>query len=261
MKKCISQIMWAILSLSTIAYALDDPTVKALDNLELNRILFVGNSYLYYNDSLHNHVRRMAEEKFPERADLFKYKSSTIGGSKLKHHDLDHLLDSQNIGVKKNFELVILQGGSSEPLSEKSRRRFYREAKRMIKEIRDSGGEAALYMTHAYVKPHKAYYPEMINVVEDTYRKAGNDNEVLVVPVGLAFKKAYQQQPDIKLHKDFDGTHPSLLGTYLAANVVFASIFKSSPIGLNYNYFDAVADEDRQFLQKIAQETVSDFYD
>jgi hypothetical protein len=42
---------------------------------------------------------------------------------------------------------------------------------------------------------------------------------------------------------------------------VFASIFKSSPIGLNYNYFDAVADEDRQFLQKIAQETVSDFYD
>ncbi|MBT6692884.1 MAG: hypothetical protein HOB09_05570, partial [Porticoccaceae bacterium] len=176
-------------------------------------------------------------------------------------HDLDHLLDSQNIGVKKNFELVILQGGSSEPLSEKSRRRFYREAKRMIKEIRDSGGEAALYMTHAYVKPHKAYYPEMINVVEDTYRKAGNDNKVLVVPVGLAFKKAYQQQPDIKLHKDFDGTHPSLLGTYLAANVVFASIFKSSPIGLNYNYFDAVADEDRQFLQKIAQETVSDFYD
>ena len=118
MKKCISQIMWAILSLSTIAYALDGPTVKALDNLELNRILFVGNSYLYYNDSLHNHVRRMAEEKFPERADLFKYKSSTIGGSKLKHHDLDHLLDSQNIGVKKNFELVILQGGSSEPLSD-----------------------------------------------------------------------------------------------------------------------------------------------
>lgn len=25
------------------------------------RILFVGNSYLYYNDSLHNHVRRIVE--------------------------------------------------------------------------------------------------------------------------------------------------------------------------------------------------------
>jgi hypothetical protein len=26
------------------------------------RVLFVGNSYLYYNDSLHNHVERMAIE-------------------------------------------------------------------------------------------------------------------------------------------------------------------------------------------------------
>jgi CII-binding regulator of phage lambda lysogenization HflD len=24
-----------------------------------NRILFVGNSYLYYNDSIHNHVKRL----------------------------------------------------------------------------------------------------------------------------------------------------------------------------------------------------------
>ena len=29
------------------------------------RVLFVGNSYLYYNDSLHNHVERMAMERHP----------------------------------------------------------------------------------------------------------------------------------------------------------------------------------------------------
>ena len=28
----------------------------------LTRVLFIGNSYLYYNDSLHNHVERMAQE-------------------------------------------------------------------------------------------------------------------------------------------------------------------------------------------------------
>jgi hypothetical protein len=30
----------------------------------LTRVLFIGNSYLYYNDSLHNHVKRMASERF-----------------------------------------------------------------------------------------------------------------------------------------------------------------------------------------------------
>ena len=30
------------------------------------RILFVGNSYLYYNDSVHNHVERMLIEHYED---------------------------------------------------------------------------------------------------------------------------------------------------------------------------------------------------
>ena len=73
------------------------------------KILFIGNSYLYYNDSLHNHLRRMAEEKFPDRSNLISYKSSTIGGSRLEHHNIDHLLKATNIGVKTPFELVVFK--------------------------------------------------------------------------------------------------------------------------------------------------------
>ena len=100
----------------------------------------------------------------------------------------------------------------------------------------------------------------MIKNIKSLYLKAGNDNQSLVIPVGLAFEKAYQYSPDIKLHKDFDGSHPSLLGTYLAANVVFATLFKTSPIGLKYNYFDTISDKDRDFLQKIATLTVGEFF-
>ena len=202
----------------------------------------------------------MVAEKFPERSKLAVYKSATIGGSKLSHHNLDHLLDSKNIGVENNFELVILQGGSSESLSETSRRAFYSQVKEKVKKIRAKGGEAALYMTHAYVKPHKAYDPKMINHIRDTYLKAGNDNSVLVIPVGLAFARAYEQQPGLKLHKAFDGTHPSLLGTYLASCVVFASIFNTSPVGLDYDYFDVISDQDKMFLQRIAEDTVNEFF-
>jgi hypothetical protein len=35
------------------------PTVTAPKTAKPERVLFVGNSYLYYGDSLHNHVRRM----------------------------------------------------------------------------------------------------------------------------------------------------------------------------------------------------------
>ncbi len=42
-----------------------EPKVSSLENPSPERILFVGNSYLYYNDSLHNHLRRMFEEKKP----------------------------------------------------------------------------------------------------------------------------------------------------------------------------------------------------
>ena len=36
-----------------------------------NRILFIGNSYLFYNDGVSNHVKRMADEMFSEKAHLF----------------------------------------------------------------------------------------------------------------------------------------------------------------------------------------------
>ena len=34
----------------------------------LTRVLFIGNSYLYYNHSLHSHVKRLASERFSHMA-------------------------------------------------------------------------------------------------------------------------------------------------------------------------------------------------
>ena len=112
MKTLTYRIIFLILAISHSGTTFSESRIKSLENTEPTRILFIGNSYLYYNDSLHNHLRRMAEEKFPDRSNLLSYKSSTIGGSRLEHHNIDHLLKATNIGVKTPFELVILQGGS-----------------------------------------------------------------------------------------------------------------------------------------------------
>ena len=93
------------------------------------------------------------------------------------------------------------------------------------------------------------------------YNNAGIENNALVIPVGIAFENAYKANPNIKLHKTFDGSHPSLLGTYLASCVVFASITNQSPKGIKYNYFDEISAEDKNFLQNIAHITVENFFD
>ncbi len=59
-------ILLIFLFMSSGSYTSEEPQVKSLKGLKPNRILF-ENSYLYYNDSLHNHVKRMAAEKFAER--------------------------------------------------------------------------------------------------------------------------------------------------------------------------------------------------
>ena len=126
--------------------------------------------------------------------------------------------------------------------------------------IRATGAEVALYMIHAYVKPHALYDPGMFDKIRRTYIPAGNDLGALVIPVGLAFERAYTARPEIVLHEAFDGTHPNMLGTYLAACVVYQSIYGPSVVGIEYDYFGEVPEEAAEFLRHIADETVRDFF-
>ena len=246
-------------SLSTVpAYAA--PEVARLQNPKPERILFVGNSYLYYNDSLHNHVRRMVDAADVAELEELTYKSATIGGATLRDHAIDHLLVPANLRVAAPFEVVILQGGSAEPLSEAGRAGFIATASAYAAKVRAAGGEPVLYMTPAYVPPHRRYRPEMIEDIASLYLETGNEIDAMVIPVGLAFAEAYRRRPEIELHKDFDGSHPSMLGTYLAAAITFESLYGVSPVGNTYDYYGAINGDDARFLQEVAHDTVTEFY-
>ncbi|KPK16411.1 MAG: hypothetical protein AMJ67_14465, partial [Betaproteobacteria bacterium SG8_41] len=126
--------------------------------------------------------------------------------------------------------------------------------------ITERGGKTALYLTHAHVEPHKRANPENIRLTEDLYVSVGNEVGALVIPVGLAFEEAYRRKPDMKLHKEYDGSHPDLIGTYLAACTVYASIYGKSPVGNSYDYFGKIDKETALFLQQVAEDTVKRFY-
>ena len=92
------------------------------------------------------------------------------------------------------------------------------------------------------------------------YVSAGREVGALVIPVGLAFEEAYRQRPGIRLHQDYDGSHPELIGTYLAACVVYASLYGKSPVGNSYDYNGRIDKETAAFLQKVADDTVRKFF-
>lgn len=254
-------LLLAIPFISLAIAAAPAPTVKAPQVDTPMRLLFVGNSYFYYGDSLHNHVQRLVTSADPALEGKLTYKSATIGGAELAHHDIDYLTRPGRIGVKEPFQLVILQAASGEPLSEARRAKFREKAIEFEKVIRERGGKTALYLSHAYVKPHKEAKPENITRTEELYVTVGNEIGALVIPVGLAFEEAYRRRPAIKLHKDFDGSHPELIGTYLAACTVYASVYGKSPVGNKYDYYGKIDPEMAAFLQKVAADTVKKFYE
>ena len=89
-------------------------------------ILFIGNSYLYYNDSMHNHVEELMEDFYKDQEIVTK--SATIGGSRLENHNIDHLLKPKNLQRKEQVDMVIMQGGSGEVIDKASRKKFIKTA-------------------------------------------------------------------------------------------------------------------------------------
>ena len=247
--------------LATAAFAeAPAPAVKKLTVETPTHLLFVGNSYLYYGDSLHNHVRRMVYAANPDmKPGTLKYKSATISGSALHDHNIDSYIEPGKLRVKEPFQVVIMQGGSSVGWSKKRPPVFKATVADFAAKIRAAGGQPALYMTHAYVAPHKRTDPGMTDVLDQIYTEAGNETGALVIPVGLAFAEAYARKPDMVLQKTFDGSHPSLLGTYLAAATVYASLY-GDPTGNPYDYYGQFGKEDMAFLQQVAQDTVTKYY-
>lgn len=222
------------------------------------RVLFIGNSYTYYNGSLHVHANRIAANA--DRGNRYDYRAATIAGAPLHYHAIEHLITPGRLGVKEPFEVVILQTNSTDAMSERNRARFRETASEFNAAIAKRGGKTALYMTQAHVKPSKYAGSDMLSRTVQMYVDVGNEIGALVIPAGLAFEEAYRRRPDIKLHSELDGSHPSLLGTYLAACTVYATLYARRSEGNAYDYQGTIARDDALFLQQVADATVEKFF-
>jgi hypothetical protein len=258
-KRCLLSLACIVLGIFGQTALAQPIKVKPAEKSNPERVLFVGNSYYYYNNSLHNHVSNLVKAADPALGAKLQFKSATIGGSALHQHNIAHLTEPGRIGVSQPFQWVVMQGGSGEPLSVARREVFRKTAASHAELVKARGGQVALYMTHVYVKPHKQQKATNIQATESLYVEVGNEIGALVIPVGLAFEEAYRRDPDLKLHHP-DGTHPSLLGTYLAACTTYAVLYAQTPVGNVYRAEGAIDEALATRLQQVAQDVVTQFF-
>ena len=229
-------------------------------------ILYVGNSFFYYNNSIHNHVLNLTRVADPANKESYRGTSVTISGSGFDWHDMESYFRPDGIGKYsftrdneivfnkpgKQFDAVIMSDCSQCPVHPKLKSVFHEYAKKQTDIVVKYGARPAFFMTWAYKDK-----PEMTAQLAEQYTIAGNDNDALVIPGGLAFANAISKRPDLEFYQP-DKRHPTLIGTYLGACTIYASLYKKSPVGNTY-----LADIDPKlanFLQVTAWETVLEYF-
>jgi hypothetical protein len=208
-------------------------------------LLFVGNSLTYYNGGMERHVKSLASSATP--ATIIEVEEATQSGATLKVlYEKKGLLEKIRVG---GHDVVILQDDIPE-LTEHTIEPFFTYARLFNQEIVAAGGETVLFMAWPYARLGWVTLEE----IADAHRKIGKELDVRVAPVGIAFQRAMAERPGLDMISG-DTEHESMHGTYLAANVIYATLFNKSPEGFTYRP-SGVSEEEAAFLQRIAWETV-----
>jgi len=232
-----------------------------LNAQQTKKVLFLGNSYTSYNQ-LPVLVANLANAG----GHLIIQDSNTPGGTTFASHS-NNATTLAKIKAQ-DWDYVVLQAQSQEPSFSPGQVATYTYPYAAI--LSDSilsnnpCTEPLFYMTWGRKNgdasncgsyPPICTYDGMQQRLRESYVEMAQDNDASVAPVGVAWKTIRDLYPLIELYNP-DQSHPSLEGSYLAACVFYASIFRESVLG---NTYTAGLDSLTVYrLQDMASSTVLD---
>jgi hypothetical protein len=190
------------------------------------RVAFVGNSFIWFAlgagpSDVVNDVPGLVEALAAARhRKVMALVVVTRGGATLEDHakrrDLPLALEG------KRADVVVLQEQSERPLRDVAAMR----AGALALAAQARGARLILVETWP-----RAEAPEDLPGLEAATRETARAIGAEVAPVGHAFDAVRRARPDVPLYAG-DRRHPSALGAYLAACVLYAVLYRAEPAGV-----------------------------
>jgi len=197
-----------------------------------DRILFIGNSYT-------GQIRGMVT-KFVAASPYKECRIDFIspGGRTLEKHFENDATMAKIRDV--NWDVVVLQDQSQTPAIFPEK--FMDAARKIDRIIDDVGAKTVFYETwgrrdgdkqNAHLFPT---YKSMQKALSNSYKIAARKCDAQVAPVGQAWAVLRKDNPELgeKLYKG-DGSHPAAPGAYLAACVLYATLFDADPTTVEFD--------------------------
>jgi len=208
------------------------------------RVLFIGNSYTHFHQLRHV-VRRVIESAEP--GVIVHTQEVTHSGWDLWRHWRSGIA-RRRLG-RAHFTHVVLQGHSLAPLRDRDRARMTQAAHRFTTLIEHAGAQPILYETWARRSGHRVYRQgeaagpdDMQARIDATYQSIASDTGAAIAPVGDTFRRIAGILPEADLYSH-DGSHPSELGTFIAAATLARSIGGIDPRAISYRPYEITRDE------------------
>ena len=185
------------------------------------KILFVGNSFTYWNKGLWHHMEQLVQCR-PEKLDL-KADRVVRGGASLKV--MWGKTKAPATISEGDYDVVVLQ----EDIPETDVKSFHKFARKFDSSVRKSGARPVFFMAW----PYKRLGWIGLKEIAQAHREIGAELGAQVAPVGIAWEKAMKERPEVDMYAK-DKEHPSIQGTYLALCVLYSTIYGESPLKLEY---------------------------
>jgi hypothetical protein len=218
------------------------------------RVLFVGNSHTFMHN-LPSMIALLAAADGQPRA--LHFVMDAPGGSKLAQHVAGS--ETARLLHEARWDYMVLQEqqqlSSWSQFPEELQRDFLSSIRTLDVIGRSVGAKTVLYMTAARQDgdpdnmPNDTY-DAMQDRVSHNYERAASEVGALLAPVGLAVQWAHRARPDFVLWES-DRYHPSLAGSYLAACILYQTLYGHSSLG--NAFLGGVPEPDARFLQRGAE--------
>lgn len=190
------------------------------------RVLFIGNSYTYFNDLPWLTQQLAASAKEPKTLET---EMVVVGGATLKNHWKRG--KALRLLKAKRWDYVVLQEQSTLPIT--NSKEMYKYASLFDAKIKRVNSQTVFYLTWA-----KQNQPETQQILTDAYMSIAKELNAKVAPVGIAWQKVQEANVKLNLYS-CDQSHPSPIGSYVAACVFYTTFYENSPIGLSRRIYSS----------------------